>query len=164
MPIYLYVKTHLCTGLKYLGQTKYNPFTYSGSGRYWKRHIKKHGNDVHTEVLGIFDNQNDLRVAGEFYSHIWNVVESIEWANLCIETGVGVIGYYPSIEVKTRISQTLKSLHTDPNYKSNAIRNLLSGSESLANKTTMCPHCHKIGQLRAFKRWHFDKCKISTQL
>lgn len=24
---------------------------------------------------------------------------------------------------------------------------------------TKCPHCHKIGQERAMRRWHFDNCK-----
>ena len=41
---YLYIKTHSKTGLKYLGYTqKKDPFSYTGSGTYWKRHLKKHG-------------------------------------------------------------------------------------------------------------------------
>ena len=36
----LYVKQHNVTGLKYLGQTKRNPDTYKGSGKYWKLHVR----------------------------------------------------------------------------------------------------------------------------
>ena len=38
--MYLYVKTHNKSGLKYLGKTIQNPFKYKGSGTYWLRHIK----------------------------------------------------------------------------------------------------------------------------
>ena len=48
---YLYVKTHIKTGLKYLGQTKQNPFKYKGSGTDWKNHIKQFGNQVNTEII-----------------------------------------------------------------------------------------------------------------
>jgi len=52
MPIYLYVKTHNQTGLKYLDKTiSSDPHLYQGSGTVWKRHIKKHGYDVTTEIL-----------------------------------------------------------------------------------------------------------------
>ena len=52
MCIYLYVKTHTKTGLKYLGKTKRNPYTYSGSGIDWKQHLKEHGSEgVETRVL-----------------------------------------------------------------------------------------------------------------
>ena len=46
MIIYLYVKTHRKTGLKYLGKTKKDPFVYQGSGVHWKNHLNKHGYDV----------------------------------------------------------------------------------------------------------------------
>lgn len=52
MTIYtLYVKTHKITGLKYLGQTTKNPYTYKGSGIDWKKHICEYGNDLITEIL-----------------------------------------------------------------------------------------------------------------
>ena len=44
MIIYLYLKTHNKTGLKYLGQTSNpDPHRYAGSGTYWKRHLGVHG-------------------------------------------------------------------------------------------------------------------------
>ncbi len=52
MTIYLYVKTHNVTGLKYLGKTsRTNPHEYQGSGIYWRSHLKKHGKDCSTEIL-----------------------------------------------------------------------------------------------------------------
>jgi hypothetical protein len=42
MTIYLYVKTHNNTGMKYLGKTtKPDPHKYPGSGKRWTRHLKK---------------------------------------------------------------------------------------------------------------------------
>lgn len=44
MIIYLYVKRHKVTGMKYFGKTvKKDPYKYNGSGLYWVRHIKKYG-------------------------------------------------------------------------------------------------------------------------
>lgn len=34
------------------------------------------------------------------------------------------------------------------------------GVENVRNLKVTCPHCHKVGQVVAFKRWHFDKCKM----
>lgn len=86
---YLYKKTHNKTGLKYLGQTTRDPFTYRGSGTYWQRHIKKHGYDVTTELISTFNTLDDLKVAGLFWSNHYNIVESNEWANLVNECGDG---------------------------------------------------------------------------
>jgi len=38
--VYLYVKIHNVTKLKYFGKTTKNPYNYKGSGLYWKRHLK----------------------------------------------------------------------------------------------------------------------------
>jgi hypothetical protein len=86
---YLYVKTHNITGLKYLGKTTKDPFKYQGSGKYWKRHIKKYGYDVVTEILYQSENIEDIRKIGMYYSNVWNIVESEDWANLIEEYGTG---------------------------------------------------------------------------
>jgi hypothetical protein len=86
---FLYQKTHLDTGLKYLGQTKQNPHRYTGSGLYWKNHLKCHGNNVETIILKECTNKDDLEYWGIYYSNLWNIVESAEWANLKPETGDG---------------------------------------------------------------------------
>lgn len=87
--IYLYLKTHNKTGLKYLGKTIDNPFTYIGSGKYWKRHINKHGDDVTTKILFSTDSKNALKLAGLYYSELWNIVESKSFANIVPESGDG---------------------------------------------------------------------------
>ena len=88
MIIYLYVKTHNKTGLKYLGKTESkDPHKYTGSGTYWKYHLNKHGNDYKTEILRECQSNDELRTWGLYYSNLWNVVESTEWANLKEETG-----------------------------------------------------------------------------
>jgi len=87
--LYLYLKTHNITKLKYLGKTTQNPYTYKGSGIYWNRHIKKHGNDVTTVVLKECNTIEDFEYWGIYYSTLWNIVDSIEFANLVPETGTG---------------------------------------------------------------------------
>ena len=51
MTIYLYVKTHNKTGLKYLGKTSKNPHSYLGSGVDWKTHLKENGIEHFTEII-----------------------------------------------------------------------------------------------------------------
>ena len=92
MIIYLYIKTHNQTGLKYLGQTCRNPYEYKGSGTYWRKHLQKHGKDISTELIAAFDNKEDLKIAGQFWSKHWNIVQSDEWANLTEEYGDGISG------------------------------------------------------------------------
>lgn len=84
---YLYVKIHSKTGLKYLGRTSQNPTTYLGSGKHWERHLKKHGKEHVTIVIGIYPNLETLSKAGLYYSRFWDVVKSKKWANLCEEDG-----------------------------------------------------------------------------
>lgn len=86
---YLYIKTHNKTGLNYLGQTERDPFVYKGSGTHWKRHIKKHGYDVTTVLLYKTLYKEEIRDLGLYYSEVWNVVESKEFANMVKEEGTG---------------------------------------------------------------------------
>jgi uncharacterized membrane protein len=87
---YLMVKTHRITGLKYLCQTKQSdPYKYTGSGKYWKNHLKVHGKHIDTEILRECITKQELSEWGRHYSELWNIVESSEWANLKPETGQG---------------------------------------------------------------------------
>lgn len=87
---YLYVKKHNKTGLKYLGQTKaMDPCKYKGSGKYWTRHITKYGYDVNTTILLVTNNKKELSETGLFFSKLYNVVNSKQWANLKEECGDG---------------------------------------------------------------------------
>lgn len=91
---YLYVKTHLKTGMKYLGFTERDPYIYKGSGKYWIRHIKKHGNDVWTNVIYQTEIKENIKPIGIHYTNLWNVVQSNEWANLTEEKGDGISSDY----------------------------------------------------------------------
>lgn len=97
---YLYIKTHKKTGLKYLGQTKQDPFTYRGSGKRWNNHLKKHGNDVQTEIIFESSDKEQIAVMGIYYSNLWNVVEDKNWANIIPENGKGgdTISNHPNRE------------------------------------------------------------------
>ena len=86
--IYLYVKQHNITGLKYFGKTIRNPFEYNGSGLYWQRHLKIHGKK-HIKTLEVwgFDNQESCTQFAIRFSQDNDIVESKEWANIRIENG-----------------------------------------------------------------------------
>jgi hypothetical protein len=87
--IYLYLKTHNKTGLKYLGKTTQDPFKYRGSGLHWGRHIKKHGYDVTTEILFESFDKEEIKEKGIYYSELFDVVASKEFANMRPESGDG---------------------------------------------------------------------------
>lgn len=83
---YLYVKTHNETGLKYFGYTESeNPHEYRGSGKKWKRHIKKYGYDVTTKIIFSSEDRDITKQKALFYSEFFDIVISNEWANLTIE-------------------------------------------------------------------------------
>lgn len=90
MTIYLYKKTHIKTGLQYLGKTAAkDPHQYTGSGVYWKQHLKVHGCHYTTEIIKECSTDQELKYWGKYYSDLWNIVDSPEWANLKEETGDG---------------------------------------------------------------------------
>jgi hypothetical protein len=88
--IYLYVKTHNKTGLKYLGKTvSKDPHKYTGSGIYWTNHLKVHGFDYTTNILLATEDKEELKETGLFFSKLFNIVKSNEWANIMEEYGQG---------------------------------------------------------------------------
>jgi hypothetical protein len=87
--IYLYVKIHNITGLKYLGKTVQDPFVYNGSGKRWLNHLKKHGVDITTEILFQTEDKDIFKQKAIYYSNLYNIVESDDWANIRPEEGDG---------------------------------------------------------------------------
>lgn len=91
--LYLLVKIHKETGLKYLCKHEANSIAecerYKGSGTYWKRHIKKYGNNVDTFCIVYTDDKDYFTQQAKFHSNFFNIIESNEWANLVNEEGQG---------------------------------------------------------------------------
>jgi hypothetical protein len=118
MTIYLYVKSHNKTGLKYLGKTINNPYTYTGSGKDWILHIKEHGNDVTTTILQVCSSKEELTYWGRYFSKIFKVTTAVDnygnriWANIIHETGGGDGSNWADIEkakiTAKKISETIK--------------------------------------------------------
>ena len=109
--IKLYIKTHIDTGLKYFGKTgKDDIFLYTGSGKYWLKHIKKHGYNVKTELYGEFYEDDPLleEVALDF-SIRNDIINNREWANLILENGLdgNSVGVIVSDETRKKISIAL---------------------------------------------------------
>lgn len=91
--VYLLLKTHNQTGLKYLCRhiTSYEKtcYNYKGSGVYWKRHIAKYGDDVSTEIVAICESIEEAKIIGLTLSEKWDIVNNKDFANLVPENGQG---------------------------------------------------------------------------
>lgn len=91
---YLMIKEIEQTGLKYLCKRKQytdplDHIKYKGSGKLWRRILDAHPEyTIKTTVLGLYDKP-DLAKYGLYYSNLYNVVESKDWANLTPEIGAG---------------------------------------------------------------------------
>jgi hypothetical protein len=109
--IYIYVKQHSVTGLKYFGKcTTRDPLTYLGSGKYWLRHIKKHGTQfVVTLNVWEFEIADEATKFALEYSNANDIVKSEEWANLIEENALdgSPLGVQRSGETKQKITNAL---------------------------------------------------------
>ena len=186
--IYLYIKTHNITGLKYLGKTIKNPFKYRGSGKYWLRHLNKHGENLSTEIIFETENEEELKNTGIYFSKLYNVVESEEWANLKEEAGDGGFEYinispelrkkaiinrkekyngyfrsdykpkYPSEEVRKFRSERMKK--DNPNYGGLKEEHKEKLKLSALNRKKIeCEFCKRIIAVNTFYKYHGEMCK-----
>lgn len=106
------LKQHKVTGKKYLCYhhgTLESCYTYTGSGTYWREHIKKHGKKINTIILLESDNKDSIKAAGLQYSDLWNVVESNEFANLVREDGSGGHEAMQTPDARSRAANTLRT-------------------------------------------------------
>lgn len=88
----LMIKQHIETGLKYLCYTKKTGDAfenYKGSGLVWKRHLKKYGDNITTEVIYETDDYEQFKQYALTKSIEFDIIESKDWANLKNETGDG---------------------------------------------------------------------------
>jgi hypothetical protein len=180
-PTYLYIKTHNDTGIKYFGKTiKPDPVKYKGSGSKWLNHIKKHGNNVTTEILGFYESEFECSEAAIKFSKDNLIVESEIWANQIIETGTdeSLEQLLPSSIVKrtktclekygddyfAKIASTSKSDDHKENIRKSVLESIKLGASGKKNigkirETVECPNCGKHGAKNTMVRWHFDNCK-----
>lgn len=90
-PTRLYIKRHRVTGLMYFGKSVSNLIeSYHGSGKYWKRHVAKHGKEhiEHVWSSEWFTDENEVKEFALSFSELFNIVNSDEWANLKEENGL----------------------------------------------------------------------------
>lgn len=176
---YIYVK-RLPNGLLYLGKTVKDPFKYLGSGLKWVRIIKKNGysiKDIQTWILDTVKDEKELKELGNYYSKLFNIVDSDSWANLKNEDGDGgSSGFCKELRslVNKKLSQSSKNkkrivcphcgIEGDPSnlkvwHFDNCIKFI-----GKRHTNVKCPHCNKIGEIRNMKRWHFNNCPTYTGL
>jgi len=90
-PTVLIIKQHSVTGLKYFHKTTKldKVATYAGSGKYWKRHLQKHGNNwSNLWVSEVFYSSKLCQEFALAFSDIYGIDTSEEWANLIPENGI----------------------------------------------------------------------------
>lgn len=88
----LMIKTHNITGLKYLCYTRsegkeYD--NYKGSGKKWKYHLKKYGDNITTQLILETSDFEFFKKEAIRLSIEYDIVNSDQWANLKIEEGDG---------------------------------------------------------------------------
>lgn len=164
MTIYLYVKQHSKTGLKYFGRTisKY-PYRYKGSGKYWKNHLKQHGNDIKTLELWEFEDQESATKFALKFSSDNNIVESNDWANLSIEDGkyggeTGHSGKPLSQEHRNAISKGLRKSGRTMSDEHKVIISQTHKNKTLSEQTKQKLREHNLG-----KKWSDEKRKAFSE-
>lgn len=86
----LLIKIHNVTGLKYLCYTRKNNInSYLGSGKEWKKHLKKHGENITTQLIFETNSKKKFIDFSTKKSKELNIVNSKEWSNLKLEAGDG---------------------------------------------------------------------------
>lgn len=99
----LLIKCHLNTGINYLCVSqRRNYISYKGSGKIWKSLINAHSSTIHTRVLYRSNDLEDFNKTCLFYSEMFDVVKSPEFANLIPEFG------YSNKNVSTYMSNLAK--------------------------------------------------------
>jgi len=89
------IKRHKDTGLLYFCKTSTrDPLKYTGSGKYWKKHLRTHGKKVDTVWYQLFESKEDLVEFALFFSEFNNIVSAVDihgkkiWANEIPENGL----------------------------------------------------------------------------
>jgi hypothetical protein len=175
-PTRLYIKE--LNGLKYFGKTtKSNIESYTGSGTYWLRHIKKYGKE-NIKTIWISDWYTCPVKLQEFAikcSKDNDIVESKDWANLIAENGLsGGAVQNNYITTYNKLPRKLETINKMKNSLAGKLTTLNSHTPMANNKRSItikaqhdnapvaiCQHCNKSGKfIGMFKSLHFDRCKM----
>jgi hypothetical protein len=160
--IYLYLKTHNKTGLKYLGKTTQDPFKYPGSGKIWKDHIKKHGHDITTKILFETDDLDKFIKIAIYYSRSLKVVESEEFANLMIEKGDGAPAGH-----NYNILKVIDGTHHWLGDKNPSHKRIKEGSHNFQKQnkeSKICEYCKQKVDFGNYSLYHGKYCYNYTGL
>jgi hypothetical protein len=106
------------TGLRYFGKSiREDIHIYTGSGKYWSNHFKKHGKTyIVTEwVSEWFETLEEIKEFALAFSEIFDIVNSDEWANLQEENGLD--GNSGSKITAKKASDSMKITFNDPEWK-----------------------------------------------
>jgi hypothetical protein len=151
------IKRHRITDLLYFCKTSVNdPVNYYGSGKYWKRHLKTHGDLVDTIWHKLFTDKDELIDFAMSFSEIFDIVEAKNfelkkiWANLEPENGIAGMpkGTKRGAEFQEK-SKKNNSGNKNPSYGSIWITN---GKENKKIKNQLIPKEWKRG--RTFAESH----------
>lgn len=135
-PVRLYIKQCPHCGLKYFGKTISQDIeNYTGSGKRWKSHLKKHGIEpIHLWNSDWYYDTSITRFALRF-SRMNKIVESDLWANLKEEDGIdgGWIHVNSSKEIAQKRSMNMKGEknHFYGKKHSQEVKDILSEKSSI---------------------------------
>jgi uncharacterized protein YdbL (DUF1318 family) len=149
-PTYLYIKQHKETGLLYFGKTVQDPVKYKGSGKYWKNHIKEHGNNIETLWYCLFLDKETLTETATLLSTMYNIVTAVNenkrkvWANEKPETGLdggNMKGVNKGIKRSAETKALISKIRTGTKQSAETIA---KKSASLKDRTFSEEHLEKL--------------------
>jgi hypothetical protein len=187
--IYLLVKQHNITGLKYLHKTTLEDHSkYHGSGKDWIPHLEEYGYDYSSTCIFQTEDKKTFKNMGIYFSELWNIVESDEWANRTREEGqggnTGPKKGKRGPQKNPRLSRGLspkkgksygsqkkpsgpRGPQKNPRKPMDEVGKAARSGKRPPYPLLECPICRKIGISSNMKRWHGingEKCKASELL
>lgn len=162
--IYLYVKTHTKTGIKYFGKTEQNPYLYEGSGKKWKKLLKEQGSEHQTEVVFSSNDLNEIRKFAEEYSEKNDIVNDSNFANMIEESG----GYWMGNKANPNYKHG-RAVNWKSNKKVQKLNDKIRNAEYHANNREKerarmkCRYYAIIGKKEDSKKWYDIWKKLSTK-